>query len=191
MIPSYLANISTTIENNGCMSKIRLCCHCGCDEFSIYIKKKDAAFLLLEREYTKDFISKYGKNYELQSDDKCNIYVVRRNIFGKIVRKDKFEKDKAPLFYNYVSAKCKRCGKEYVVYDQTQYGYDALTNKKIEKHEESQYDDKYAKIEVATFYDVDNVECKIFKDQSLAFGRIAVYSINNNKRKKIIDVECE
>ena len=190
MIPTYLSKIGHVIKKTNDKTLIHLRCECGCEEFYCFKKKKDSAFLRLEEEYSSQIINEYGKGFEMMSDKDGNVFMVKRNIFGKIIKKEPFNKKSIPIFMNYVSALCKNCGNEYVLFDQALHGYDAVGNKTSETPVQKKYSNKSSPIEMEFFYNKENEEMML-EDNSLAFGRIIIFTEHEGKKRKLIDVECE
>lgn len=192
MIPSYLKDIGKEIHSNKESTKIKIICTCGCEEFKLFKKKKSKEYIKLEKEYEKQFIKEFGRGFEMQSDLNGQVFIIKRNIFGKIVKKIEVKKLDIPLFKNFISAKCSSCCREYILFDENIHGYDAI----IEKNqggtivESKQYSDESQKIELIVYYNDDNEEENI-NDLSVAFGRIKIIKITNNKKITYCDFECE
>jgi len=128
----------------------------------------------------------------MQSDADGNIYILRRNFLGIVLKKEIISNISFPKFYNYVSAKCSNCNNEYILFDQSLHGYDfCINNCYTDSFEPVVYDDNHYGIELYFYYNDDLYEDVQIIDKSIAFGRITIYTIFNDKKKKILDIECE
>ena len=52
----------------------------------MFKKKKSKEYIRLEKEYEKQIIKEFGRGFEMQSDSNGQVFVIKRNIFGKIVK---------------------------------------------------------------------------------------------------------
>ena len=97
------------------------------------------------------------------------------------------------MFKNYVSTKCDFCGTEYTLFDENLHGYDAvISNDNLYNSDKlCKYSNESYKIEIIVYYNEDDEEDDLIDDKTLAFGRIKIIKISNNKKKTYCDFECE
>jgi len=190
MIPSYLSNIAIEKSNDKKKTCLSIKCPCGCEDFKLYKRKKDSMFLKQEKEYTKKIIKEYGRGFEMKSDKKGDVYILKRNFFGFVTKKEIFNQIDIPVFMNYISSKCNNCRREYVLFDQQLHGYDKHINDCYIYNDKISYPNEASKIEINLYYNLENIDIK-HEDSTIMFGRIVIFSNIGLKKKKIIDIECE
>jgi len=127
VIPTYLGSFSEVIKSTKNTVSLKIVSKCGNDEFLVYNNKIEKSL----KQFGKDKeIEDFGKRCGWKSytggafnDDKY--YMYRKNIFGIIV--DKVEvTDFTSDTVNIIKAKCKKCGDEYIVFDNRIHGWDAV-----------------------------------------------------------------
>ncbi len=187
MFPSYLNDIGKEISYKNYKSHIRIICNCGCDEFYYYKNDNN-----LEKNLSNDLLKKYGKKFEIQSDKNGIVYIVKRNVFGIITKKEMLDNSFNTTFNNFLSVRCSKCEKEYIIFNQKIHGYDSccVNNSNDNKIETSNFVNKINNIEIDFYYNSELIEDASIKDKTLAFDRIKVIGECDNAKKKIIDVEC-
>lgn len=194
MIPNYLKKYAKDISNKKNHYRFNIFCTCGCEEFYIYVKKKTKEEIIYEKECEKNLIKEYGKNHEILSDKNGSVFLVKRNIFGKIVKKDSIENFNFPDFKNLIAIKCKNCGNIITIFDETIHGYNATINIIHKKNNlisfnNLKFSDNVYNLEVNVYYEEKELN-KAVPDPSIAFDRIKIIGISNKKKKTIGDYEC-
>ena len=198
MIPTYLQEIATIEKERKNCFTFSIKCKCGCKDFFIYQNKKtkedDKKEKLIEKQIKKEF----GKRFYSESDSNGNVFLVRKNIFGIVIKK-KAIKDidylNYNIFKNFVVVKCKECNNTYLIFDENQHGYDACceerNNKKnIDFNNITDYSSECQQIQISVFYNKNAIDDNAFKDKTIAFDRIKIDKIRNNKKQTLLDLEC-
>lgn len=193
MIPSYLKEISKEIYSDKKSTKIQIKCTCGCDDFKLFKRRKSKEEIEIEKQYEKQLIKEFGRGLEMQSDSNGKVFMIRRNFFGKIIKKVEIDKLDIPVFKNYIRAKCNYCGEEFTLFDENIHGYDAIVSKPKAylNNEIYNYSNDSNKVEIIIYYNDDNEDDDLIEDKSLAFGRIKIIKNNNHKKVTYFDFECE
>lgn len=183
LIPKHLEEISEIIEasKNNEVAKIK--CKCSHSHFIVYeFCESDNANV------------KPGFNEIIRENDK--LYLVKRNFFGKIVEKiecgNMFEKKQRRI----IKVKCEKCGSEYVLFDNSRHGYDAVVLQQescVPKNEitfdfkkvYSQPIEVFVKIYQDISYDQfkDEFENIDYSSYLNSFSNIDIYGINSKSRK--------
>lgn len=112
-IPKYLREISSVIKTSKNFEIAKIKCKCGCNSFIVY-------------KYTTPL--KPDTMHELNEIIRENdeLYLVKRNFFGKIVKKIKYTAKSYEKPRNVVKVKCRECNSEYILFDNYKHGYDAI-----------------------------------------------------------------
>lgn len=192
MIPEHLSDFAKEVSNKKNYSKINISCTCGCDDFYVFKRKKTKQEISLEKELEKRMIKEMGRNFEVYSDKEKNVFLIKRNIFGKIVKKVPRKDFAAPSFENLIVIKCRNCGKNIIIFDEEKHGYNAvLSNNKQEKLIDDNFDfsNNYFKIEVLVYYEISEIN-DLSRDQSNAFDRIKIIMFKDGKQRLVGDFEC-
>lgn len=192
MIPSSLSKVGVEFSNKSDCSQIHIKCICGCDDFYLFKRRKNTDFLKKEKEYSNEVIDRYGKGFEMMSDENGKVFMIKRNLFGMIIEKSEYNKRNIPHFYNYLSVKCRNCSKEYVLFDERIHGYNAcIDNCDITLELGNiKFSNEFHKVDVIVYYSSDIKDDENIKDCSIAFDRIKIYKKNSKKKNKILDIEC-
>lgn len=191
MIPSYLNGITKQINNNDNCIRLKVECPCGCEDFYLFVKKKTNGEIQADMDLEQQLVKQFGKKFEFQSDIDGKVFVIKRNLFGNIVKKEEIDINNRDTFKKYVSAKCSYCEKEYILFDERIHGYDACVSNSIidSSKDVKKYSDETQKIEI--FLSYNDVEEGCFDDYTIAFGRIKIFKIIGKRRLTVIDCECE
>ena len=191
MIPNYLDGIAVNVKELKECTTFRIKCPCGCDDFLLFKRKKSPTEQKKEQELEQYIVREFGRGFEMQSDSKGKVYMIKRNFWGKIVKKVD-AKNFEITFKNYISVKCTSCGTEYVLFDETLHGYDALTENspKDQCITGKNYSKSNQKIEISVYYNNEADDVSDLGDRSLGFERIKIIKIIDNKKTKIFDWEC-
>ena len=115
MIPKHLREISDVINTSKNVNIAKTKCKCGCNRFIVY-------------KYTtplKPYI-KHGLNEIIRENDE--LYLVKRNFWGKIIKKIKYSDTFCEKPRNVVKVKCQKCNSEYILFDNYKHGYDAINS---------------------------------------------------------------
>ena len=126
MVPSYLKNYATELSVKNECCKFNLVCTCGCEHFYAFRRERTKREISLENEARKRIVRNFGRNYEISSDMDKTVYLIKRNLFGKIVKKEPLAGYDIPVFKNLVAVKCKDCENVITVFDESKHGYDAI-----------------------------------------------------------------
>ena len=188
LIPKHLREISDVINTSKNFEIAKIKCKCGCDRFIVY---KYATPL-------KPNV-KLGLNEIIRENDE--LYLIKRNLFGKIIKKIKY----SDTFYekprNVVKVKCQKCNSEYVLFDNYKHGYDAINTyfcnavlcDIFTEFEEvhPQLLEVFVKIYQDISYDLfqEEFENLDFETYLNSFGNIEIYGITSNSRKINICLE--
>lgn len=124
-VPNYLKDISRKLNEKD--NEIEVQIVCSCENMNFYVFENT---ITKEEENNiakyKKIVHKYNEYYR----DKISgvLYLVHRNIFGKII--DKIEAEKLPKINlaKAIKIKCSKCDKQYIIFDNRLYGYNAILN---------------------------------------------------------------
>ena len=112
LIPKHLREISEPVKISKASEIIKIKCNCEFDHFIVYTHIDSEPNI------------KPSFSEVIRENDK--IYLVKRNFFGKIVKKiecgDLFNKKQRKV----VKVKCEKCGLEHIIFDNYKHGYDAV-----------------------------------------------------------------
>lgn len=126
LVPNYIKNISNIIKQTDKKVEVLLSCDCKEKYFYLYVNKP-----LLEDEIAKEkwenlINSRFKKGNVYQySDHQGNVFIVKKNIFGKIIDKEKLNTMPKYTDTKIVKIKCKSCSKEYIIFDNRIHGYNS------------------------------------------------------------------
>ena len=128
-VPEYLKQIAKVTKEKENEILMDIVCNCGCSDFYVYQNKKNPE----KEKQEKELEQKLNKNsfsslasWVDKTDGKR--YVVKRNIFGKIILKIPESELQSGDYYNVIKIKCDKCEQEFIIFDNKKYGYDAFTN---------------------------------------------------------------
>lgn len=191
MIPSYLNHIAQVMNDIKNCTTMGAKCPCGCEQFKLFMKAKTEDEI--QRDTALDQLFKeFGKRAEIQSDSNGNTYIVRKNFWGKEIKRVPIHNTPEKEFWNYISIQCASCGAEYVLFDERYHGYDACVSpcQKSSDVDSITYPDQTTRIEIMVDYSGDIDEDDSIKDKTLAFDRIKICAVSDRKKLTIIDWEC-
>lgn len=115
-------------------------CQCGSSKFKVFKNMPLESEIKSKEKWEKLINNRFRKgNVEQYSDQKGNIFIVRKNLFGKIIDKEKLLDMPRYSKVNIIKIVCSQCQKEHLLYDNRLHGYDSFidgikscTNEKIE-----------------------------------------------------------
>ncbi len=180
-VPKYLQDISESIELSKYSETIKLKCRCGHILFKVFencnAAKKISGFSEIIRE-------------------NGNLYLIKRNLFGKIVERMECKNTFALKQQKVIKAICDDCGKEYIIFDNYKHGYDAVLNFRDGSVAISSNDvgfkpcsprpmQVYVKIyQDISYEEFQNEFCGLcFEDYLCSFSNISIYAIDSQSRK--------
>lgn len=183
LIPKYLEEISEIIKTSKNYEIVKIKCKCGHNHFIVF-----------EFSEPNDLNIKSGFNEIIRENDK--MYLIKRNFFGKIIGKieckNMFEKKQRRI----VKAKCEKCGLEYVLFDNSKHGYDAVITQQesCASKNEITFDFKKAyskpiEVFIKIYQDIDYNQFKEefenidYSGYLNSFSNIDIYGINSKSRK--------
>lgn len=199
LIPNYLKNNVFLLGKKGKSLTLKFKCDCGNDKFLVFINKVSD----IEDKSVKNFENlintRFNKGNVYQySDNKGKVFIVRKNMFGKII--DKEDLTNYPI-YNSVKAiklKCNSCGHDHVVFNNRIHGYNAVINNCEIQDEiifteylKKNYDLKNSDVIIKIRNDEDYEEYRKEENVSIEkysemFHDITIYCITNNGKKVLI-----
>ena len=129
IVPNYLKNIAYEVIQKKEKVSFKTECTCGCRLFDFYKKKKSNEDKSKETTL-KTLDEKYnGKFY---SDSDGNLWLCSKSFLGINRKKIKITKQELKSLYSYMRAIikicCVNCGKEYIIFDSSEYGYDGVVD---------------------------------------------------------------
>ncbi len=191
MIPSYLQEISDVKFEDDNHSKLCIRCTCGFDKFLLFVKRKTKEDIQVEKDLEKRFRKEWGNRVEMQSNSDGEVFLVRKNIFGKVTKKRKFSEICAKTYKEYICIKCAFCEREYVLFDERIHGFDGCLNHDcVSALDQIHYSNDTFKLNIDLNYNIEIFEDDTLTDKSIAFDRIQIYKTNGSKKVKILDCEC-
>lgn len=129
ILPDYLKGIAFEIKQKNDKISFMVKCSCGSEMFDFYKK------LLTENDREKkqklnELYQKYNGDHYIDKDgDFC---FCSKSFFGIGKKKVKMTvsqfKDILTYMRKVIKVKCNNCGKEYVIFDSNQYGYDGTVD---------------------------------------------------------------
>lgn len=190
MIPSNLISIVRIVNNDKNCIKMSFKCHCGCEHFKLFKKKKNKNEVQRDKKIDKMFKTPF-RTTEIQNDSKGNLFIIQKNLLNREIKRISYDPTKE--FWNFVSIQCDLCDSKYVIFDERFHGYEACISPRNECDDIDSitYSNQASRVNVVIYYsnDLEDVE-EFIKDKTLAFGRIKIYSINGIKKTTILDCEC-
>lgn len=113
LIPKHLQLISNVVKSCKTSEVAKIQCNCGCNRFIVY-------------KYTEPLELHTKSNFNEIIRENDQLYMIKRNFWGKIVEKiecsDMFNEKPR----NVVQVKCEKCNSEHIIYDNYKHGYDAV-----------------------------------------------------------------
>ena len=166
-------------QARGCLK-----CDCGCDHFFLYKRKKTVEERSEEERASMKLRSDYWPFGPVIARDKDGVPIVRKE-FLWLKWKVRPLSDYAPavLSFQYVAAKCEKCGKEIVLFDGRQYA--ALPDGTQTKYGELgavRWDKKPSAVECILDFDEG-------EGATSEFDRIRVYKVAGGKKSLFFDHE--
>lgn len=199
LIPSHLKDFVKVDKTTKDSLYLKVLCSCGCSEFSLLINEIGDAEEKFIHSAEKRICS-WGQiqNY---TDPKTQIrYFVNRNFLGRIVDKIRVEDLKTMKRIHILKSKCHNCEKEFILFDNRKYGYDAILNGHQENNEDR----------IFNFYELQKSVCQIkikiindlsysefieekvngtLEEFSNAYTNIEIFSCIEHKKKKVFEEE--
>lgn len=161
-------------------AKGHLICECGSDHFFLF-KRNNAEESFSAKEAARRLRRDYGLFGASIAKDKNGVIVVRKQfLFFKWGERPLSDYMPSKLGFQYVSAKCERCGKEIVIFDARSYLPLDGESTKYGELGEIKWDKKASPVECV----VDSLD-----PETGEFGRIRVYKVKDGKRKLFFDHE--
>ena len=182
LIPKYLKEISEIIKTSKNFEITKIKCKCGYNHFFVYE--------FCESTNAND---KLGFGELVRENDK--LYWVKRNFFGKIVKKIECDNTIGKKQRRIIKAKCEKCGMEYTLFDNFKHGYDAVIQQDscISENETpfdfrkvySQPIEVFVKIYQDISFDQFKEEFKNidYSNYLNSFSSIDIYGINSKSKK--------
>lgn len=127
IVPQYLENISKIVKQSKSNVTLKLHCQCGLSEFKVFKNRPIEADRVAKDQWEKLINGRfdYG-NVEQYSDQDGNRFIVRKNLFGKVIDKAKLNDMPRYSETNIIKIICNHCGKEHIIFDNRIHGYDAF-----------------------------------------------------------------
>ena len=183
LIPKYLEGISEIVNASKNIEEVRIKCKCGHSNFFVY-----------------EFTDANNVNFKpcfseiMRENDK--LYYVKRNFFGKIVKKIECENMSLKKQRKIIKVKCEKCGQDYILFDNYKHGYEAAITKQENLTSEKEIEFNFKKI----YSQPIEVYVKIYQDISYnefkeefenmdytaylnSFSNIDIYGKNSKLRK--------
>ena len=184
-LPPHLKDIAIDVKTSKHTTTFKLKCPCGNEQFSIL----GAGISSQQRTFWPILSSNF---YE---DDTGKKYYIEKTFFGIPVRKTViYERE-------LVKAKCPCCEHEFVLFDSSKHGYNAICDQ-LEGRNTPSIEDvftlRYSECEVSVSvqndlsYDEfeDSFDNEVTPEQyANAFSSIAIYSLKGKKKKNLYDFE--
>ena len=164
----------TDVRGKGLQNKGHLVCDCGSEHFYVF-KRKDAV-ALEEQRASQRLHGDYWPFGPAIAKNKDGVTVVRKEFLW-------FKWDERPLSdympsvigFQYVAAKCEKCGKEIVLFD---------------GRAEEKSTIQYGEIgDVEWSKNASRLECVVDYDGDGGLGRLRVYKVADGKKKLFFDHE--
>ena len=183
LIPKYLKRISMIIETSKNIEVVKIKCECNYSYFWVY-EFCEQDNINIKTEFS-EIIRENNK-----------LYLIKRNFFGKIVKKIEYENIFGKKQRRIIKVKCENCGLEYILFDNYKHGYDAVVTKQISyflkeetnlnfKKVYSQPIEVFVKIHQDISFDQfkNEFENTDYSNYLNSFSSIDIYGINSKSRK--------
>lgn len=213
-VPQYLNKIAFVEEQKENLLYMKIKCLCGCGKFEVYKGSAERnaaemkAWYKKREQYFKEFDEEiYG--YAFRSDEngfyETGLALIENG--KRQIHVGKFYYNDMPdaVVDNVIGIKCAECGKEYVLFDNSRYGYDGKICRGEQKADYSSMKFRRVKQKISPDYIYDvkiRIENELtFEDFKAACGEytaeeyadgfswISVYIAGNNGKVKIYDEE--
>lgn len=214
-IPRYLDRVGIAEEQKDNFLSVKLKCSCGHEKFEVYkgssetnaeelkawYKKREQYFNSFEEEIygyasRSDENGFYMTGLALVDNGKKQIHV------GRFYYNDK----PVSVVYNVIKIKCAKCGEEYILFDNSRYGYDGMSCRGEKKADYGTMKFKRVKRKISTdlIYEVKikieneptfedfkkaSGESYTAEEYSEGFSWISIYIFANGSTVKIYDEE--
>jgi len=189
LIPMHLKDLAINIKNVRNTLHFRLKCPCGNEQFSVW-----EMGIFPQKKFEWPTFSS-----DLYVDKEGKQYYIEKTFFKIPIRKVPLEQ--ISISQQIIKAKCLDCGQEFVLFDSSKHGYDALCNdaEEISTHlteENFQMRCTQCGISVCIQNDLSYNEFeesfgnKVSPEQyANAFSSLAIYSLNGKKKKNLYSFE--
>ena len=200
MVPNYLAPVADRITEKKDATTFFIKCSCGCSVF-LLAKSKN------EKNVKENAFNSYWNSFKLPIfswKDAVDKKTGERYLYGTTffgIRLGKFYfKDFPDLNeYRIIKAKCCQCGKEFIVFDNRYYGYNALTENELQP-ENCEFIPKFSWTKTPKEIVVvvrNNLPYEEFRKEfgesrekySNAFESIDIYTMSNGVKKLFFEEE--
>jgi hypothetical protein len=196
-IPDYIKNIARTAHSNKNWLTVSIHCECGSDEFFLYKSKFPKEAQEMVKQNNDEYIKVLGGHmpHFRWDEDKILRTYIREGRVEKEIILPKPLSFAALVVYK---VKCNKCKKEYVIFDNSIHGYDAVNTDSAPKMPDFQLEFterafkdnspkrihiKYENNEsIEEFFDSTDEEVNELK-YSNSFSWIVIYAIGQNSKK--------
>lgn len=129
LIPQHLISISELSKQSNNSLILDIKCQCGNSKFKVF---KNIP-LESEKESNEKWITLINKrfrkgNIEQYSDQNGEVFIVRKNLFGKVIDKEKLHDMPRYSNVNIIKIICSECKKEHVLFDNRIHGYNSFVD---------------------------------------------------------------
>lgn len=126
LVPNYIKNIANKIKETHEKVEVKLSCDCKEKYFFVYINKPLVEDEIAKAKWENLINTRFKKGNVYQySDQQGNTFIVKKNIFGKIVDKERLNDMPKYTDTKIVKIRCISCGKEYIIFDNRIHGYNS------------------------------------------------------------------
>ena len=129
ILPEYLKNVAYDVKQKAEKVSFNVKCSCGCCEFDFFKKK-----VTTEERKRKKWADELCKIYngDFYHDKDGNFWMCSKSFLGIGKKKIKLTKQQYNDFMaetrDIVKVRCVNCGKEYILFDSSEYGYDGVVD---------------------------------------------------------------
>lgn len=209
-VPEYLREIGYAEKRRNNFLQMGIHCQCGCEDFYIYTAstshngKEFDEWHKAEKEYFRSLgVEIYGKSCYIDKNDGLTYETAYVN--GKYIGKLLFDPPKFWSAY-VIGAKCSRCGKKHLIFDNTRFGYNGRIVGTEEKADYGKMKFRQIRRKLSPDF-IYKIKIEIENDESLkefqsacseqytyeqyseAFSQISVYLSHNGKKVRIYEEE--
>lgn len=214
-VPHYLDGIGIAEEQKENFLSVKLKCPCGHEKFEVYkgTAETNAEELKAWDKKRKEYFDSFGENiygYAFRSDEngfyETGLALVDNGKRQIHVGKLYYSGKPSSSAVNAIKIKCAKCGGEYVLFDNSRYGYDGMSCRGKEKNDRGEIKFKRVKRKISTdlIYEVKikieneptfedfkkaSGESYTAEEYSEGFSWISVYISANGSTVKIYDEE--
>jgi len=184
IIPDWLFNFCGSISKNKRTSRIELRCLCGCDLFYVF-KRKRTPEEELEAYLASQKWEEYWPLTPRIGTGKDGRTAVQWTIFGFVFKEKTLEEMRPKVSsFAYVSAKCSKCDREVVIFDERHHVFDERKHSGINYGELGPI--KWSK-------DAYGIQCKFDYPEDAEngndFGRVRIIKTAADKKSTVLDFE--